>query len=157
MRPRHSAAVGEDHQPACCAPQMEPPNMMDPAPALDEAISDPGHHDLWGHTLGKKQPNNIQIVFQNVGGLILSTNSNLKLTVLKQFICQHNIDIFNVAKHNKCGDVVPKNLQFHEQTKGWWENTQWSIGYNKRKIKPSKHEPGGTGILVVNEFSHHAC
>jgi len=35
-------------------------------------------------------------------------------------------------------------------------NAPWSVGYNKWETKPSEHLPGGTGILVVNEFSHQA-
>jgi len=84
------------------------------------------------------------------------TNSDLKLMILQQFIQQHNIDIFSFAEHNKCWDLVPKNLQLLECTKGWWENAQWSVGYNKRETEPSEHQPGSTGILVVNEFSHQA-
>ncbi len=84
------------------------------------------------------------------------TNSDLKLMILQQFIQQHIINIFSFAKHNKCWDLFPKNLQLLECTKGWWENAQWSVGYNKRETEPSEHQPGGTGILVMNEFSHQA-
>ncbi len=155
MRPSHSVGTGEDHQTACSTTTTEPPTTMDPNPASDEAITDLGHHESWGNTM-KKQPNNMCIVFQNVGGLIPTTDSNLKLTILQQFIQHHNIDVFSFAEHNKCWDIVPKNLQLQERTKGWWENAQWSIGYNKRDIEPSEHQPGRTGILVVNEFSHRA-
>jgi len=109
-----------------------------------------------GVTRWKKQPNNMRILFQNVGGLIPTTDSDLKLTILQQFIQHHNIDVFSFAEHNKCWDVVPKNLQLQARTKGWWENAQWSIGYNKHDLEPSEHQPGGTGILVVNDFSHQA-
>jgi len=154
MRPLCGAGTGEDHQTACSATSMEPPTIMDPNPALDEAITDLGHHKSWGNTMGKKQPNSMHIVFQNVGGLIPTTDSDLKLTILQQFIQHHNIDVFSFAEHNKCWDVVPKNLQLTEHTKGWWENAQWSVGYNKCNIEPSEHQPGRTGLLVVNEFSH---
>jgi len=98
----------------------------------------------------------MHIVFQNIGGLLPTTDSDLKLTILQQFIQHNNINVFSFAEHNKCWDVVPKNLQLQERTKGWWENAQWSIGYNKRDIEPLEHQPGRTGILVVNEFSHRA-
>jgi len=156
MRPSHGAGTGEDHQTARSATTTEPPTTMDPNPALDEAIADLGHHESWGNTMGKKQPNSMRIVFQNVGGLIPTTDSDLKLTILQQFIQHHNINVFSFAEHNKCWDLVPKKLQLPERTKGWWENAQWSVGYNKHETEPSEHQPGGTGILVVNEFSHRA-
>jgi len=53
MRPMCSAGIGEDHLPAHSANTTEPPTMMDPAPALDEAILDPGHHEAWGNTMKK--------------------------------------------------------------------------------------------------------
>ena len=98
----------------------------------------------------------MHIVFQNVRGLLPTTDSELKLTILQQFIQHNNINVFGFAKHNKCWDVVPKKLQLQECTKGWWENAQWSIGYNKQDIEPLEHQPGRTGILVVDKFSHRA-
>jgi len=85
---------------------------MDPNPASDEAITDLGHHESWGNTMGKKQPNSMHIVFQNVGGLIPTTDSDLKLTILQQFIQHHNINVFSFAEHNKCWDLVPKNYNY---------------------------------------------
>jgi len=83
-------------------------------------------------------------------------DDTLKLTVLRHFTTQHNIDIFRFTKHNKCWDLVLKTLQLAEQTKGWWENAQWSVSYNKHKLHPTEHRPGGTGILIINELSHWA-
>jgi len=96
----------------------------------------------------------LQLVFQNVGGLIPQTDGELKLTVLKQFIQNNNINIFSFTEHNKCWDLVPKNLQLLEQTKGWWENAHWSLGFNKRELHPSKHQPDGTRLLTVNQTLH---
>jgi len=160
MRPSRGAGTGEDHQTARSAQTMEPPTTMDPNPASDEAISDLGHHESWGSTMGTKQPNSMHIVFQNVGGLIPTTNSNLKLTILQQFIQHHNIDVFSFAEHNQCWDLVPKNLQLPECTKGWWENAQWSVGYNKHETEPSEpaqwqRHSGGEQIFSLSVTSRY--
>jgi len=82
MTTTRGATVDEDHRLACRARQMEPPTMMEPAPALDEAINNPGHQGTWGNQLGEKHQDSIRICFQNVGGLITITDGDLKLTVL---------------------------------------------------------------------------
>jgi len=143
MRPGHGATGGEGHRLAYCTQPREPLTMTDPAPALDEVISDPGHQTMWGKLLEK---NCIRICFQNVGGIIPTMDGNLKLTVLQHFTQQHQIDV--------CWDVIPKQQQLVERTRGWWENANWTTAFNKRDKNPIAHQPGGTGILVVNQFSH---
>ena len=49
-----------------------------------------------------------------------------------------------------------KNKQIIERTRGWWENSHWSISFNKREEHPIAHQPGGTGLTVFNAFSHKA-
>jgi len=53
MRPGRGAPGGEGHRLAYLAQPREPPTMMDPAPASDEAISDPGRQTMWGKPVGK--------------------------------------------------------------------------------------------------------
>jgi len=154
MRPRRGASGGEDHCLARRAQNWEPPTMTDPAPASDEAISDPGHQNTWGKPLGKKQPNHIRICFQNVGSIIPAADNNLKLMVLRQFTQQYQIDAFGFAKHNVCWDVIQKKQHLAERTKGWWENTHWTTAHNKQDKNPITHQPGSTGLLIVNQLSH---
>jgi len=47
MMPQCGAIGGEAHHLACCVQATEPLTVTDPAPALDEAILDPGHQHLW--------------------------------------------------------------------------------------------------------------
>jgi len=44
--------------------QWNPPTMMDPVPALDEEISDPGHQTMWGQHLGKNNKQTSASVFR---------------------------------------------------------------------------------------------
>jgi len=156
MTPTRGATVGEDHRLAWRASQTELPTMTDPAPALDEAVNDPGCRDTWGNQLGKKHQDSIRICFQNVGGLVTTTDGDLKLTVLRHFTQQFHIDVFAFAEHNICWDLIPKQQQLAERTRGWWENAHWAMGYNKREKYPIAHQPGGTGIAVLNKLSHRA-
>jgi len=148
--------IGEAHQPMCCTNTMEPPMLMEPFPTLDKVINDQGHQEVWGHTLGKKTPNTIWICYQNVGRLIPIDNGNLKLKVLQQFTQQYHIDIFCFAEHNICWDLLPKQQQLTNQTRGWWENACWSMAFNKQETNPITHQPGGTGLVVLNSLSHRA-
>jgi len=109
-----------------------------------------------GSITGKKHHGNIRICFQNVGGLITETEGDLKLQVLLQFTQQQQIDVFGFAEHNTCWDLIHKNEQIIERTRGWWENAHWSISHNKRERHPIVHQPGGTGLAVFNAFSHKA-
>jgi len=153
MRPTRRAG-SEDHRLARSTQNREPPTSTDPAPASDEAISDPGRQHTWGKPLGKKQQNHIRICFQNVGGIIPAADDDLKLTVLRQFTQQHNIDVFGFAEHNVCWDVIQKTQQLAERTKGWWENAHWTTAFNQQDKNPTAHQPGGTGVLTVNQLSH---
>jgi len=74
--------------------------------------------------------------------------------VLRQFTQQHQIDAFGFAEHNACWDVIPKQQQLAERTKGWWENAHWTTTFNKQDKNPTAHQPGGTGILIINQLSH---
>jgi len=154
MRPRRGAPGGEDHQLARRAQPREPPTMTDPDPASDEVISDPGRQTTWGQPLGKKQQHCIRICFQNIGGIIPTADDDLKLTVLRHFTQQHQIDVFSFAEHNVCWDVIPKQKQLAERTRGWWENAHWTTAYNKQDKDPLAHQPGGTGNLIINQLSH---
>jgi len=150
------ARRGEDHRPACRAHQMEPPTTMDPVPTLDEEINDPGHREEWGNQIGKKHKDHICICFQNVGGLIPKTDGDLKLTVLRNFSQFNQVDVFAFAEHNICWDLLPKQQQLAEQTRGWWENAQWVTAYKKRGKNPIYYQPGGTRVAIFNALSHRA-
>jgi len=109
-----------------------------------------------GSTTRKKLHNSIQICFQNIGGLIPESDGDLKQQVLLQSTQQHQIDAFSFTEHNICWDLLPKMQQVAKRTWGWWENSHWITSFNKREPHPIMHQPGGTGIGVVNALSHKA-
>ncbi len=64
--------------------------------------------------------------------------------------------MFGFAEHNICWDLLPKNQQLVDRTRGWWENAHWTTDFNKREQNPIVHQPGGTGIVVLDALSHRA-
>jgi len=109
-----------------------------------------------GSTTRKKQHNTIQICFQNVRGLILESDGDLKLQVLLQFIQQHQVDAFSFVEHNICWDLLPETQQVAKRTRGWWENSHWITSFNKQEHHPIMHQPGGMDIGVPNALSYKA-
>jgi len=153
MRPTCDALAGEVHQQARHAQTMEPPTATGPAPSSDkETNSDPGRQELWG----QKNQNNFWICFQNIRGLIPESGRDLKLQVLLQYTQQHQINVFGFAEHNICWDMFSKNQQVIERTHSWWENSHWITSFNKHDTHPIAHQPGRTGIVVLNALSHKA-
>jgi len=54
-----------------------------------------------------------------------------------------------------CCDLV-NYQQLLQKTHGWWEASQWSLSYNQVDWYLSDYQPGGTGLVVVNQLAHHA-
>jgi len=76
---------------------------------------------------------------------------------IEAIVHKHQIDVLAFAEHNTSWDVTLPNLCLPLLfTKGWWENVQWTISYNRNQLNPICHQPGGTGILVPNTLLHRA-
>jgi len=41
-----------------------------------------------------------------------------------------------------------------EQTKFWWDKAHWSITHNRQDPDATTYQPGGAGLLVVNQLAH---
>jgi len=154
MTSRCSRECGEDLRHLRSATSTEPPTRESPDPALDEAVTDPGLPVQWGNTLGKKGATAIRVVLQNVDGFSQDDNMDLKTELLRQFVTDQEVDVFGFTKANTCWDLLPPKHRLPERTHGWWENSHWSLGYNWVETQTSTYQPGGTGVLVVNQLSH---
>ncbi len=64
------------------------------------------------------------------------------------------IDIFRFTESNTCWDVILEQQQLARCTHGWWENSQWSLSYNWLETDTLIHQPGGAGILCMNQVAH---
>jgi len=80
----------------------------------------------------------------------------LKLESLRRLTMEQNIDILGFTESNTCWDLIPDNQRLPQRTRGWWENCQWSLAYNRREENQSVHQPGGMGLLCINQMAHRA-
>ncbi len=133
--------------------------MLEPFPTLDRGALSHGTTNTWGNSLGKKTPNTLRVCFQNLDGIsqLPDGDRNLKLHLLLQFTTTYQVDVFAAAELNTCWDLVPPNQRLPRKTKGWWENSQWSISHNRTNNNhSSSYQPGSMGIVMVNALSHRA-
>jgi len=107
-----------------------------------------------GQHIGKKGTTTIRLVLQNVDGFSQDENMDLKLELLHCFVTDHNIDAFGFTEANTCWDMLPPQQWLQASTRGWWENAHWSLGYNQTELHTRIYQPGGMGVLVVNNLSH---
>jgi len=110
----------------------------------------------WGHDLPAKPTNTIHILLQNVGGIDLTAEGSVKLAALHAFMQETQVNIAALTECNVAWHLVDKAFYPLEQTKFWWENSHWSITHNRQEQHPTKHQRGGTCILVANQLSYWA-
>jgi len=110
----------------------------------------------WGHDFSGKPMNTIRILLQNVGGIDLMAGGSVKLAALHTFMQDYQVDIVALTECNVAWHLVDKSSYPSEQTKFWWENSHWSITHNRQEPHPTKHQRGGTCIVVTNQLSYQA-
>jgi len=96
----------------------------------------------------------LRIVFQNIGGLLQNEEMKMKLEAMRHLVSERDIDTLGFTESNTWWDLFPESQQLSQQTRGWWETSQWSLGYNQWETNKSPHQLGGTGILCVNQVAH---
>jgi len=109
-----------------------------------------------GSSIGKKQPGTIWLILQNVDGILTHMNRDLKLDCLYQIMTAHHMDILTLTELNMAWDKLPYKVQLPQKTHGWWEASHWSMSHNKKDKHGGGFQPGGTAILVINEWAHRA-
>jgi len=148
-----SRGWSEDHSTRRSTAHAEPPTSTSPPP-LDEGVVDQRSAEQWGNIMGKKQTTTLRIAFQNIGGFLKDEEMEVKLETLRRFITDHNIDIFGFTEANKCWDLVPEAQRLPMKTWGWWETSHWSLAPNHTEANTGTQQPGGTGLLCVNQVAH---
>jgi len=106
--------------------------------------------------MGPKRSHTIRLLLQNIGGIDLHSGGSTKLAVLHTFMVESQVDLVALTECNAAWNHVPHELWPPVQTKGWWENAHWVLSHNRTDPDSAKYQPGGTGILVVNQLSHRA-
>jgi len=104
--------------------------------------------------MGRKHPDTICIVLQNVDGIPPNTKGDMKLDSLFNFTREADIDILALTELNVAWDTIDYKARLPTKTQGWWEANQWSITHNKRDTYGKAFQPGGTALLTLNKLSH---
>jgi len=99
----------------------------------------------------------MHLCFQNIGGLSQSDvgDGAIKLQTLLSFVNQYQVDIFVFTEHNTCWDLSSPAKCLLELTRRWWANAHWHIAHNWLDKNQGIYQPGGTGLVVVNDISHN--
>jgi len=155
MTSKRGGRIGEAPHRPCHATAQEPTTQAS-VPDSDESINDRDAQAPWGHHFGTKQGGYWRICFQNVGGFTPSTESEIKLNNLRKFTVTAEVDMFAFTEHNTSWDLIPFDQRLPQRTRGWWENAQWAITYNRKEVNPVEHQPGGAGVLTLNRAAHRA-
>jgi len=87
----------------------------------------------WGDVLETTPPNTIQLLLQNIGSINFTESISYKVMALCKFSQRAQIDIVAITECNVTWDKAPHKLQLKEQTKFWWENSKWSMAYNRNE------------------------
>jgi len=87
-------------------------------------------------------------------GFYQGSAEDAKLEELCCFVTDKEVDIFGFTEANKYWDLLPDQQRLPTKTRGWWETAQWSLSYNRMEQNAGQHQPGGTGLLCVNQVAH---
>jgi len=132
--------------------QGEPPtNWSNPAMEEDTGPAE----TWWGHQL-KKQPGTIWLIIQNMDGILTHTDGDPKLDCCYQLTTEYQADIIILTELNMAWDKLPYKAWLPQKTCGWWEASHWSVSHNKKDKHGDGFQPGGTAILILNEWAHRA-
>jgi len=96
------------------------------------------------------------VIVQNIGGINLHKYGSVKLAALHEFTTEHQVDVIALTECNAAWSKVEPELWPQEQTKFWWDKAHWSITHNRQDPDVTTYQPGGTGLLVVNQLAHRA-
>ncbi len=110
----------------------------------------------WGNHLKPKDPSMICLVLQNIGGIDMAENGSIKLAALQSFMQSAQVDICALPECNVAWNKAPPHLYPAEQMRYWWEACHWSLSHNQQETNEAAYQPGGAGIVVVNQLAHRA-
>jgi len=86
----------------------------------------------------------------------MADNGLIKLATLRSFMQSAQVDICALMECNVTWNQAPSHLYPAEQTRYWWEACQWSLSHNQQETNKATYQPGGTGLVVVNQLAHQA-
>ncbi len=104
--------------------------------------------------MGEKQQGTIWFILQNVDGIPMHMDGDIKLDCLHHLTKEYQADIVALMELNMVWDKILYEACLPYKTCSWWEASHWSISHNRKDKHGEGFQPGGTAILVLNKWVH---
>ena len=104
----------------------------------------------YGDECGNKEEGCIRIMTNNINGL--SVKSQLKLSKLKSFIDDFDIDIIGCQEINVYWNNCKFKDRLHQKLRGWRESCTCSVAYNTTEKGSDIAQRGGTALITVGSM-----
>lgn len=109
--------------------------------------------EFYGDKLINKNEDELRIAFINING-IPATNDDSKNIRLFEAIAESQIDIIGMTEINRCWHNVEEEHKWRNRTRGWWESSNNTIGYNTKDCASGAFQPGGTLLTSIDKPAH---
>ena len=95
----------------------------------------------------------LRITFININGIPKEKNQ-IKNKLIHNAIERSQSDIIGMTETNLNWSCIPQQDQWVERTKGIWESSHHSTGYNRNDVVRKEFQPGGCITLSIGAASH---
>jgi hypothetical protein len=83
------------------------------------------------------------------------SGENPKNRIIYNTITNKQIGILGMSELNKCWHLVQEKDRWKDRTRGWWESSHCTLGYNRNDNELSTvFQPGGMAVISINKSSH---
>jgi len=110
----------------------------------------------WSHQIQPKTPNTIRLILQNIGRIDLLETGSIKLAAIQSYTQVAQVDICTITECNVDWTKAPAHLYLAEQTRYWQEKSHWKVTNNTQETNNALYQPGGTGLVILNQLAHRA-
>jgi len=81
---------------------------------------------------------------------------SVKMAALHEFMEDQQVNLVAITECNAAWSKIDPELWPQEQMRFWWDSTHWSLNHNRQDPDVAAYQPGGMGLLVVNQLAHRA-
>jgi hypothetical protein len=112
-------------------------------------------HEHFGNQIRKINiANTLRIGFININGMPM-TSASPKNKLIYNAIENKQIGILGLVELNRCWHLLPDKDKWNERTRGWWESSHCTMGYNRNdNTLSTAFQQGGSAIISVGQTSH---
>ena len=113
--------------------------------------------DAWGDRLATTPAEAVlRVVSQNVSGLPASPN-HIKYADLQSFMLDYSVDVLCVSETNVAWHNVSETEQLAQVVRPWFRSSVTHVAWFRDREHSSRHQPGGTAIIVRDSHTGRIC